>query len=470
GVGTLAKTAKAVRATDAYDRGVTGAGVGVALIDSGVVPVPGLVSSGKVVNGPDLSFDSQADNLRYLDGYGHGTHIAGIIAGHSDDGSFNGIAPGATVLNVKVANASGQVDVSQVLAAIDWVVQHRNDRGMNVRVLNLSFGTDSRQPYTIDPLDYAAEVAWRNGIVVVAAAGNGGVSPIGLNDPADDPYVIAVGADDTNGTPGFGDDAVPAFSSRGDGVRNPDVVAPGVSIESLRDPNSVLDLAHPGAVVGTQLFKGTGTSQAAAVVSGAAALLLQNRPTLTPDQVKCLLTSTAHRIPGVLPTAQGFGVIDVAAALSAPVPPTCTQTFPFATGTGSLEAARGSVHVVSPDGTPLVGEVDIFGNSWSGNSWSSNSWSGVSWSGGMWNGNSWSGNSWSGNSWSGVSWSGVSWSGNSWSGNSWSSNSWSSNSWSGNSWSGNSWSGNSWSGVSWSGNSWSGNSWSSNSWSGSDWS
>src|SRR5207248_10323584 len=129
----------------------------------------------------------------YVDNYGHGTHIAGIIAGNggAKGSDYNGVAPDARLLNVKVADAGGAVDVSQVIAALDWVVQHRTDNGLNVRVLNLSFGTDSSQVYVLDPLAYAAEVAWRRGIVVVAAGGNDGKNNNSLADPAYDPYLLA---------------------------------------------------------------------------------------------------------------------------------------------------------------------------------------------------------------------------------------------------------------------------------------
>ena len=177
-------------AGDMWNDGQTGRGVDIALIDSGVAPVEGLLTPGKVINGPDLSFESQSDNLRYLDTYGHGTHMAGIIAGRDrttpttvrkGEESFVGMAPDARIVSVKVADSHGLTDVSQVIAAIDWVVQHRRDNGMNIRVLNLSFGTDSEQDYRLDPLAYAAEVAWRKGIVVVVAAGNGG-SGIGRSE------------------------------------------------------------------------------------------------------------------------------------------------------------------------------------------------------------------------------------------------------------------------------------------------
>jgi len=475
--GSIYNLTSTMKANDLWRAGITGRGVDVALIDSGIVPVNGLSSPGKIVLGPDLSFESQADNLRYLDTFGHGTHMAGIIAGR-DDGlvpsdytshdNFTGVAPDARIVSIKVATATGATDVSQVLAAIDWVVQHRNDNGMNIRVLNLSFGTDGVQDYTLDPLTYAAEVAWRRGIVVVVAAGNSGYGTAKLNNPAYDPYVIAVGADDTRGTPTTDDDVIPDWSSRGDGTRNPDVVAPGKSVASLRNPNSAIDSIHPEGRINSRLFRGSGTSQAAAAVSGAAALLLQQRPNLTPDQVKKLLTSTAIRLPVADPVAQGSGLIQLKNAANAPTP-NYTQTWPQATGTGSLESARGSAHVVSPEGVELRGEMDIFGQPWDGSTWSGSSWSGSTWSGGVWNGSTWSGSTWSGSTWAGSTWSGSTWSGSTWSGSTWSGSTWSGSTWSGSTWSGSTWSGSTWSGSTWSGSTWSGSTWSGSSWSSAGW-
>src|SRR5581483_3674327 len=140
-------------------------------------------------------------------------------------GGYQGVAPNANLLSVKVGASTGAADVSQMIAGIDWVTQHANDNGMNIRVLNLSFGTNSIQPYLIDPLAHAAEVAWRDGIVVVASVGNDGWASRTLADPAIDPYIIAVGADDPQGTVDPGDDTVPSFSQRSRGPRQPDVLA-----------------------------------------------------------------------------------------------------------------------------------------------------------------------------------------------------------------------------------------------------
>ena len=450
-----------------WSAGYTGQGVGVALIDSGVSPVDGLSTPGKVINGPDLSFESQNPSLEYLDTFGHGTHMAGIIAGRdsevtsvssSDTTQFDGMAPSAQIVSVKVADALGETDVSQVLAAIDWVVQHQNDNGMNIRVLNLSYGTDSSQSYVLDPLAYAAEQAWLHGIVVVVAAGNQGNSSNGLDDPAIDPYVIAVGASNTRNTLSVRYHTPASFTSQGDGTRNPDLSAPGVHVVSLRDPGSFIDDQFGAtATVNSRFFLGSGTSQAAAVVSGAAALLLSQRPGLTPDQVKALLVSHTHSMYGPS-DLKGSGELNLASVLTAPTP-NATQSWPSSNGTGSLEASRGSDHVVDANGNALTGEQDIFGNAVDTTALAAAEANASAWNGGTFNGSSWSGSSWSGSSWSGSSWSGSSWSGSSWSGSSWSGSSWSGSSWSGASWSGSSWSGGSWSGSSWSGSSWSEHDW-----------
>jgi serine protease AprX len=353
-----------------------------------------------------------------------------------------------------------------VIRGIEWVVQNRDL--YRIRVLNISLLSSAAESYKTSLLDAAVEIAWRKGIVVVVAAGNSGYGTAKLNNPAYDPYVIAVGADDTRGTPITDDDVIPDWSSRGDGTRNPDVVAPGKSVASLRNQNSYVDSTHPEGRINTRLFRGSGTSQAAAAVSGAAALLLSQRPSLTPDQVKRLLSSTATPLPVADPVAQGAGLIQLKAASMAPVP-NYTQSYPLATGTGSIEASRGSAHVVSPDGVTLTGEQDIFGQAWDGSTWSGSSWSGSTWSGGIWNGSTWSGSTWSGSTWSGSTWSGSTWSGSTWSGSTWSGSTWSGSTWSGSTWSGSTWSGSTWSGSTWSGSTWSGSSWSGSGWSSAGW-
>jgi serine protease AprX len=455
---------------DAKGKAVTGQGVTVAVLDSGVANVEGLNGPGKLFQGPDLSLETNSRDLQGLDTFGHGTHMSGIIA--ADDPTAVdpktgspvntsptdqlGVAPGAGVLAVKVATTDGSTDISQVIAGLDWISQHRTDDGMNVRVVNLSFGTDSLQSYQIDPLAAAAENAWRHGIVVVVSGGNEGGGAGRLTDPAIDPYVIAVGASSSSTVGGWSNPTVASFSSSGSAARHVDLVAPGTSIASLRDPGSYIDQNYPsGLVAGDtagRLFRGSGTSQAAAVVSGAVALLEQEDPAITPDQVKAALVNTATPMPGAGAVNAGAGQLNVAAAskvvgLAAANPLLAglvflgaTQNFPKATGTGSLDVARGGNYLVDPTtGTPLTGEVDVQGQAWNGAAWDARSVAGTSWSGGSWNGATYTGTGWTSNRWSDASWTSESWSGISWNDTGWDSNRWSSNRWSSNRWSGNNW-------------------------------
>ena len=445
---SMANTTQWVGAASWWQAGYTGAGIDVAVIDTGVSLVEGLATPGKVLFGPDLSLESQAPNLRNLDTNGHGTFMAGLIAGR-DSGLqqpyasappsvYRGMAPDARIVSIKVGVADGGVDVSQVIAAIDWVVQNRNSNGLNIRVLNISYGTNSTQSYVVDPLAYATEQAWKHGIVVVAAAGNSGYQrgsgAPGLANPAYDPYTIAVGGSDSMGTAALWDDTVASYSAVAaiGGARKPDFVAFGSHIQGLRVPNSYLDMTFPGGIIDGRYFRGSGTSQSAAITSGAVALILQKYPAMPPDQVRAFLSGNAVSLSAT-PRLQGKGEIDLQPMLSASLPLGFGTWDLASTGVGSLELSRGTDHVAD-DGVILAGEQDIFGHVFDAAAMAVLEAAGNSWSGGVWNGNTWSGDAWSGNSWSGNSWSGNSWSGNSWSGNSWSGNSWSGNSWSTGGW------------------------------------
>ncbi len=373
------------------------------------------------------------------------------------------MAPTSTLISVKVAAADGATDVSQVIAGIDWVVTHRNDPGLNIKVLNLSFGTDSTQDERLDPLSHAVEAAWKKGITVVVSAGNDGKDRTALSMPAANPYVIAVGAADSRSTDSRADDVLADFSTRGNTTRSADLTAPGRSIVGLRDPGSYIDVNYPtGLVPGDtrgRYFRGSGSSQAAAITSGAAALLLQHRPDLTPDQVKKLLVGTTDAMTSGDVLGRGSGQLNVKKAIEAPTP-AVTQTWAASTGTGSLAASRGSAHVADPvSGTELTGEKDIMGRPWTGATWAKAATAGTAWTGGTWNGATWTGTTFSGNTATGRSWVAVGWSGTNWAGRAWSGRSWSSAVWDGRTWTGRTWSGSTWSGRTWSGSYWSASLW-----------
>jgi serine protease AprX len=282
------------------------------------------------------------------------------------------MAPDARIVSLKVATADGGTDVSQVIAAINWVIQHKNDNGLNIRVLNLSYGTNSLQKYPLDPLSFAVEQAWKNGIVVVAAAGNTGfqreINAPGLANPSYNPYVIAVGGSDSMGTHILTDDTVGAYSasSCSAACRDPDFVAPGSHLQGLRVPNSWIDANHPEGRLGSRFFRGSGTSQAAAITAGAVALILDRFPNATPDMVKNFIKSNAYplttRRGQVSPLAQGKGEMQLVSLLAL-APEAFSQRLAESTGTGTLDAARGSDRMTR-DGVAISGEVDIFGHTY----------------------------------------------------------------------------------------------------------
>ncbi|MDQ1644081.1 MAG: serine protease AprX [Cryptosporangiaceae bacterium] len=442
---TVADIAKSIRADVAYQQGYTGKGVGVALIDTGVAPVQGL-TSGNVVNGPDLSLESQVPALLHTDGYGHGTHLAGIIAGrdNTDGTGFRGIAPDVKLTSIKVGMSNGAVDVSQVMAALDWVVKHRNDDKANpIKVVNLSYGTDSKLLYTSNPLAYAAENAVRAGITVVVAAGNSGKA---ITVPATDTFPVVVAAEDTAGTTNPADDTLSDFSAKDGRLVSVDIAAPGRSIVSLRDPGGFADTFYPSARVGDRYFKGSGTSQAAAVVSGAVALYLQKYPSATPTQVRFALWRS---LTGVI--ASTPAKLDMSTLLGWTM--SADMTLQPGTGTGSLQSARGNSVVRFGDDTALTGENDIFGP-FSTSKWAAASAAGTSWNGGSWMGHPWTGTAWGTATNNQANWAGTTWSGRAWSGRAWSDVAWSGRAWSGGGWTGAGFSGAAWTGVSWSGATW----------------
>jgi serine protease AprX len=457
--GDMSAITQITGARAAWANGITGRGVGVALIDTGVVPVPGLDGTDKVLVGPDLSFDAPGAPVPGLDAYGHGTFMAGIIAGHDvgtspgDPGALTGVAPDARILNVKVGAADGAADVSQVIAAIDWVTQHAHDGGVDVRVINLSFGTDGTQDSRVDPLAQAAEQAWKHGIVVVAAAGNDGRPTKDLADPARDPYLIAAGGDDPNGTLDPADDAVPTFAQHGTNARPVDVIAPATHVLGLRVPGSFVDtLPTNTGQVGDRFQRGSGTSQAAAVVSGLAALLVQKYPNATPDTVKAMLTGTATPVlrgngnpnaPGQM-LYSGHGLADVAAAIAAgPGGVRAGQTWAPGTGTGTLDGARGSA-VVSDGAVPLTGQQDIFGHRFDSAAMADLQARVTAWTGGIWNGARWTGDDWSAGRWTPADWTGTDWAGSRWRTAIWTDMTWTGSRWRGSGWSGSTWAGSRW--------------------------
>ena len=288
-----------VGADFAWEQGAKGEGITVAIVDTGLSRHPGLVKNiqgqgeNRIIGWADFVDGKHAPT----DPNGHGTHIAGIIANSQvgPDGEWNGIAPGVRLVGVRVLDELGAGTYSQVIQGIEWVITHKDE--LNIRVLNLSLVSNVQSPYWADPLNQAVMAAWAEGITVVVAAGNGGPHAMTIGVPGNNPYVITVGAFTDNYTPAdWNDDYITPFSAAGptlDGFAKPDVVAPGAHMASSMPGKSYIDEHHEANRLSQKYFTMAGTSQAAAVVSGIAALTLSHNPDLTPDQVKYRLTQTA---------------------------------------------------------------------------------------------------------------------------------------------------------------------------------
>ena len=482
-LGSMYRVVDQIGARDLWEEGYTGAGINVALIDTGFAPVPELLDNGKIIAAVDLSGEAGVPEARFIDNYGHGTHMAGIIAGSTPGADaedakkhpewFMGVAPDAGIVSVKVADNTGGADITQVIAGIDWVVANRD--ALNIRVLNLSYASGSSLPYVTDPLTAAIERAWQAGVVVVVAAGNDGNESHRLASPAIDPYVIAVGAAEATSDGTF---TVPDWASSGDGTRNPDVAAPGAHIDSLRAPLSRVDVEHPEGYISESIFRGSGSSQAAAVVTGAVALLLDARPNLNPDQVKFLLKSNTLNTSPRNPIYSGSGVIQIDQAAEQKISAKkALQTWPLSTGDGSLEAARGDLHLVV-NGVVIQGEVTVLGSTWdpyfSGTRWTGGTWDGTRWTDGSWMGTRWTTSTWTGTRWTGTRWTdgvwnGTRWTGTRWTGTRWTNDAWSSDSWTGTRWTGTRWTDDAWAAAIWDGTRWTGTRWTGTRWTGTRW-
>jgi serine protease AprX len=327
--GSMERTAAAIGARWVSENlGLDGTGVGVATIDSGISPWHDDLEGVRIVSFEDfVNFQASP-----YDDYGHGTHVAGIIAGsgHDSGGRRRGVAPGANLIVLKALDATGNGFTSNVIAAIDYAIAHR--AAYNIRVINLSVAAGVYESYTTDPLTLAARRAVDAGIVVVAAAGNRGRGPTGrtqyggIASPGNAPWVLTIGAAHTKATVDRRDDEVAAFSSRGpaaiDQTAKPDLLAPGVGIESTTDPGTALFAAHPfsrvwGSVsTASQPYLSlTGTSMAAPVVTGTIALMLQANPSLTPNAVKAILEYTAETRADVDHLTQGAGFLNARGAV-----------------------------------------------------------------------------------------------------------------------------------------------------------
>ena len=449
--------------------GDQGAGITVAVVDTGVADHPDL---GDRVTHVDVT--ETATGTDY-DPYGHGTFVAGVVAGDgtsSSDRRFAGVAPGAEVLDVRVADASGQTSLSLVLAGLEAAAAH------DVDVVNLSLSSGSPLPYQLDPLAVALTSLWHDGVVVVVPTGNDGPSQGSVTSPGSDPTLLTAGALDEQLTDDRSDDVVPSFSGRGPApqdVAKPDLVAPGRSLVSLRAEGSLIDAANPDAVLAGGYFRGSGTSFATAAVAGTAALLLADRPKLSPDQVKALVTGTAYPAKGLKDVRDaGAGGLDVDAALAADTPqvtPVADQAPPA----GDEAAWHAFLQAL------MVGDRDAAAVAWRGLSpeahkWAANSWSAHKWGAHKWGAHKWAAHKWGANSWSAHKWAGADGTAEQWEARFWAAHKWAAHKWASDSFVAHKWAAHKWAGDpelvahKWAAHKWAASKWAAHKWSAYDWS
>ena len=374
---------QSIRANQLWEENpdLRGEGITVAIVDSGIQKSDDL-SQGRNSTNRKVKDEFRIKGWsfeKFSDGYGHGTHVAGIIGGNgsNSDGAFMGVASGVNFIDVRVTDNKGEAATSDIVAGLQWIYDHKDE--YNIRVVNLSMNSSIPESYHTSPLDAALEILWFNGIVVVVSAGNNGAGDNNgiLFPPANDPFVITVGAADDLGTADPSDDVLASFSAYGttsDGFNKPDLVAPGKNIVSiLAKWKCVLAKEHPDHVVDRNYFRMSGTSMAAAVTSGSVALLLQDEPGLNPDQVKYRLMTTA-------------------------------RPFNYGNGAGYLDiynAVYGDTSETANTGNPASQLL------WTGSdpvNWGSVNWSSVNWSSVNWSSVNWSSVNWSSVNWASVYW------------------------------------------------------------------
>ncbi|MCE7981624.1 MAG: hypothetical protein DYG89_10550 [Caldilinea sp. CFX5] len=359
-----------------WNMGRRGDGIGIAVIDSGI-------SSSQDFNNLKKSVSFSTNSTANVDFYGHGSHVAGIIAGNGSNsgGLYAGIAPNASLYNLKIADDTGMAYESDIVEAMQWVYESKAT--YNIRVVNLSVNATVEQSYHNSPMSAAAEVLWFNGVVVVVSAGNKGPAG-GYNTanaaPAHDPFLITVGAMDEKGTSRTRDDTPGAYSAFGvtsNGFAKPNIMAPGSKIVSVLSQHSSWDDLAPTRVVNGSYFSLSGTSMAAPMVTGAVALLLQDEPNLTPDQVKYRLLNT------------GSMMVDPGSGVNTPY----LNVYNAVTGNTTQSANTG----LTASQLLWTGTQPI--------AWNSVSWNSVSWNSVSWNSVSWNSVSWNSVAWNSVSWS-----------------------------------------------------------------
>lgn len=440
-------------------KGNEGDGVTVAVVDTGIANVPDL--AGRITDRVDLTGTGGGD------GFGHGTFMAGLIAGSgaASGGAYRGVAPAADLIDVKVADASGNTDLVTMLRGLQWVSDHADQ----VQVVSLSLSSGSPLPYQIDPLDQALRALWRKGVMVVVPTGNDGPGAGTVTAPGNDPLLLSIGGLDEAGTAAHGDDVVGAWSGRGptwQGDAKPDLVAPGAHVISLRSPGSQVDTSYPQARVGTAYFRGSGTSMATAVTSGVVAAALAANPTLRPDTIKDLFVGTTYDVAGLSRAAGGgAGGLDAAAVLKSAGRWRSSQ----ATQQNTADAAavgKDAAQWAAFNKAVLDGKADVAAAKWkklspASQAWATRAWAALDPAARAWASDDWAARAWAG---AGPEWAARAWAARAWASGSWADADWSARAWADADWAARAWAARAWADADWAARAWAADSWSAQAW------
>ena len=481
-----------VGASDTAD----GSEVTVALVDTGVADVPELTD----VTHINVSDGEQGDGL------GHGTFLAGLIAA---DGAFPGVAPGADIVDVQVAEADGSTNLRKVLRGLEAVNDRADELGIDVVTLSLSTG--SPLPAHVDPLSRALTHLWFDGLTVVVAAGNDG--PKSISAPATNPLLLVAGSLDENGTSSHDDDTLSDFSAFGkvQGIDRPDLVAPGRSLISTRAPGSLAEKGNESSWVGDSHIKGTGTSMSAAVTAGVVAALLGERGDLSPNEVKRVLMGSAYEAPG-LAKGSGQGGLDLAAALGTDVADTAGlgsyhpsgaadrnapgeedaeawARFAAAWEAGDLAAAVDAWIDLSPEARKWAADawaVSVLANSvamdnqnfearkWAARKWAEEDWAARKWADDEWVARKWAARKWADDEWSARKWAEFAalarkWANDDWLAYAWSARKWANSDWVARKWADSDWAARKWADEDWAARKWADEDWAARKWAARKW-
>ena len=384
----------------------------IAIVDSGIAASRSDIS-GRVLGQVNLA--SLPGNTPTGDGYGHGTFVASIAAGGATD--YAGIAPSAKLMSVDIMNDQGQATVADVVAAADWILQ--NKATYNIKVANFSLHAVNRASVQFDPIDQAVEKLWLNGVVVVAAAGNYAVNgqASGVQfAPGNDPFVITVGASDIGTKTSASDDTAAPWSAWGytpDGFMKPEIAAPGRYMIAAVPTSGVLYSQRPASVTSPGYMQLSGTSFAAPVVAGAAAMLLGQHPNWTPDQVKGALMLSASKQPLVTLGQLGVGEVSISAARylhmqSPPNPNAALQQFTGAAADGT-RVFNAAAWADAARSDAAWSDAACSDSAWSDAAWSDAAWSDAAWSDAAWASAAWATAAWSDAAWSDAAWADAAW-------------------------------------------------------------